>query len=101
MKRFLPSLLFLFFSFSTLAQTEKVSIFCRLMDDGEADYGHLPGCLKTLMPDSVIAQMLVYPRYQYHIRNQMDAIDLLSLSGWKLVAVNTIPQTQQKNLYGD
>ena len=88
MKPLLPVLALLFVSFSTLAQTQKVPLFCRLRDNGRVEYGNLGSNLTGLIPDSTRNAMLIDPLRQYHIYNPIDALQLMILGGWKLVSSN-------------
>jgi hypothetical protein len=88
MKTITPILLCLFLSVATLAQTEKVSIFCKLTDNGKVDYGSLPGLLPLVISDGARDSLLIDPRRQYHLNNFVDALLLMNLSGWKLVSTD-------------
>ena len=91
MKPLLPVLALLFISFSSLAQTQTVPVFCRLQDDGQVEYGNLRSNLTGLIPDSARDAMLIDPYRQYRIYNPIDALQLMSLGGWKPVSFNMAP----------
>ena len=93
MKPLLPVLALLFVSFSSLAQTQTVAVFCHLQDV-RAEYGNLRSHLAGLIPDSVRDAMLIDPRRQYEIYHPTDAFQLMILNGWKLVSSNIVPVSQ-------
>ncbi|HEY4147491.1 MAG TPA: hypothetical protein VGM41_01115 [Chitinophagaceae bacterium] len=88
MKTITPILLLLALSFSSIAQTQKIAVFCRLFDNGKADYGNLVALLPLVVTDSVKNSLLVDPRKDYHMNNLSDAYMLMTMNGWKLVAPN-------------
>lgn len=89
MKTLIPITLLLVLSFSSLAQAQKITVFCRVSDIGRVDYGSLRGLLSLVVTDSVLNSLLFDPRKQSHGNNIADALDLMTMNGWKVVAPNT------------
>ena len=73
-------------------QSEKMTIYCRLKQNGKADYGDLVSILTQIMPDSVKEKLLIDPRKQFHLK-KTNALLLMTLNGWKLIQSDTYVTT--------
>lgn len=82
MKKLALAFIISFFALGSFAQTQKVTIFCRVVGVStarvEMDYLSLP----QLLPDSLKSEILFTPKKGRKID---DALLRLSLNGWKVI----------------
>lgn len=86
MKTTILSFIFICLLSFSFAQTQKITIYCRIIPSlgtCHVDYFSLP----KLLPDSLKTTVLIDYRKKYSFKKTEDLLLLMNLDGWKLASI--------------
>jgi hypothetical protein len=84
MKKILLALLLSAFVFGAKAQTRTITVFCQITANGAETYLNA-----KVFPDSVKNAVFINYRKLHNLRSEEEAMQWMSMDGWKLASVTT------------